>query len=163
MLANPIARGFSQVRKLASRRTNPFILATCKTLGGVCTLSSKLSSLGQQSSRPVGRPFRYGREECGASGYGDKNDSIVPMIAKAINISERLLAHPDGMRVEEIQAVTGYSRSSIYRILRTLASFGYVTRENTGRFLVDFRTPSLHRVDIPSRLAKPAGGQGFGQ
>jgi hypothetical protein len=57
---------------------------------------------------------------------------IVPMIARAIEISELLLGIGSGLRVREIHERTGYSESTIYRILRTLVAFGYVVRDPDG-------------------------------
>jgi IclR helix-turn-helix domain len=57
---------------------------------------------------------------------------IVPMIARAIEISELLLRIGSGLRVREIHERTGYSESTIYRILRTLVAFGYVVRDANG-------------------------------
>jgi DNA-binding transcriptional regulator YhcF (GntR family) len=68
---------------------------------------------------------------------------IVPMVARAINITQTLQKEDVFLSVDDLRKLTGYSRTTVYRILRTLASFGYVRREvrsgqygwcaNTGR------------------------------
>ena len=59
---------------------------------------------------------------------------MVPMIARAIDVSERLQQNNAHLSVEELCELTGYSRSTIYRILRTLAAFEYVVREPEGKY-----------------------------
>jgi DNA-binding IclR family transcriptional regulator len=57
------------------------------------------------------------------------------MVARAIHITETLQKEDGFLSVDELLMVTGYSRTTIYRILRTLASFGYVHREvRSGRY-----------------------------
>jgi hypothetical protein len=59
---------------------------------------------------------------------------IVPMVARAIVIWERLQQSSGALSIDYLCDVTGYSRTSIYRILRTLAIFGYVVRESPGEY-----------------------------
>jgi len=59
---------------------------------------------------------------------------IVPIIARAIDISELLQGYDSGLSVKEIQGLTGYPASTIYRILRTLVAFGYVVRDLGGTY-----------------------------
>jgi hypothetical protein len=59
---------------------------------------------------------------------------IIPMVARTLEITERLQEGAP-LTVDDIQRLTGYSRSTIYRILRTLAAFGYVDRAmNRGEY-----------------------------
>lgn len=64
----------------------------------------------------------------------ERESYLVPIIAKAIEISEQLQACDAGLRVKDIQGLTGYSLSTIYRILRTLLAFGYVRRDLSGYY-----------------------------
>jgi DNA-binding IclR family transcriptional regulator len=59
---------------------------------------------------------------------------MVPMIARAIDVSERLQEDDARLSVDQLCELTGYSRSTIYRILRTLAAFEYVVREPEGKY-----------------------------
>jgi IclR helix-turn-helix domain len=68
---------------------------------------------------------------------------IVPMVAKAIDISELLQEFSSGLQVRGIAELTGYSVSTIYRILRTLAAFGYVVRDSNGFYRMDSDAPKL--------------------
>jgi DNA-binding IclR family transcriptional regulator len=51
------------------------------------------------------------------------------MVARAIHITQTLQKDEGYLTVEDLHRLTGYSRTTIYRILRTLVSFGYVGRE----------------------------------
>jgi uncharacterized membrane protein len=54
---------------------------------------------------------------------------IVPMVARAIHITQTLQNENGCLTLDDLLKVTGYSRTTVYRILRTLVSFGYVRRE----------------------------------
>jgi IclR helix-turn-helix domain len=77
-------------------------------------------------------PFGESRGHGTHTAIREQESYIVPMIARAIEISELLLGIDSGLRVREIYERTGYSESSIYRILRTLVAFGYVVRDPDG-------------------------------
>jgi hypothetical protein len=51
-----------------------------------------------------------------------------------------------GLRVEDLRNMTGYSRTTIYRILRTLAACGYILRDPRGSYrLNDTVVPAVDR------------------
>ena len=72
------------------------------------------------------------------------------MIAKAIDISEYLRVSDSGLSVKDIQRLTGYSSSTIYRILRTLVAFGYVGRDLSGCYRLTRFAP-LNETDSTSK------------
>lgn len=51
------------------------------------------------------------------------------MVARAIHITQTLRKEDAFLTLDDLLKVTGYSRTTIYRILRTLASFGYIQHE----------------------------------
>jgi hypothetical protein len=57
---------------------------------------------------------------------------LVPCLFKAVQMIEALREMRSGLRVEDFQGRTGYSRSTIYRILRTLSVCDYVVRASGG-------------------------------
>jgi hypothetical protein len=60
------------------------------------------------------------------------NSYLVPCVFKAVQMVEALRKTRAGLRVEDFLNMTGYSRSTIYRILRTLVACGYIARDNAG-------------------------------
>jgi DNA invertase Pin-like site-specific DNA recombinase len=54
---------------------------------------------------------------------------IVPILFKAIQIIELLRLESDGLRIEYIHRMTGISRSTVYRIVRTLTASGYLRQD----------------------------------
>jgi IclR helix-turn-helix domain len=61
--------------------------------------------------------------DLGNAGY------LVPCLLKAMQMIDVLRETRAGMRVEDFRELTKYSRSTIYRILRTLIAFEYVVRD----------------------------------
>lgn len=59
---------------------------------------------------------------------------LVPMVCKTIDIVELLSRERDGLQIEDIHRITGFAKSSIYRIVRTLVSKGYVEHCASGRY-----------------------------
>jgi hypothetical protein len=59
---------------------------------------------------------------------------LVPCVFKAVQMIEALRETPVGLRVEDFVGMTGYSRSTIYRILRTLVACGYLVRDSGGYY-----------------------------
>jgi len=58
---------------------------------------------------------------------------VIPMVARTLDITERLQEEA-GLTVDDLRHLTGYSRSTIYRILRTLDTFGYIDRGPQGHY-----------------------------
>jgi hypothetical protein len=57
---------------------------------------------------------------------------LVPCVFKAVRMIDALREARRGLRVEEFRVMTGYARSTIYRILRTLIACEYLTRGSGG-------------------------------
>jgi hypothetical protein len=57
---------------------------------------------------------------------------LVPCVFKAVRMIEALRESRTGLRVEDFRSMNGYSRSTIYRILRTLIACDYIIREAGG-------------------------------
>ena len=61
---------------------------------------------------------------------------IVPVLLKSIQIIELLAKSPDGLRIDEIQRRTKIARSTVYRVVRTLAVCGHLTHRGNGAYAV---------------------------
>jgi len=59
---------------------------------------------------------------------------LVPCVVKAVQIIETLRTAHAGLRVEDFLGSTGYARSTVYRILRTLMACDYVRRDRRGAY-----------------------------
>ena len=68
-----------------------------------------------------------------------KNSSyLVPCVFKAVHMIQALRETGTGLQVEDLRRMTGYSRTTIYRILRTLAACGYIFRESGGVYRLNY-------------------------
>ena len=67
---------------------------------------------------------------------GEQRSHIVPMLSRALHIIEIMKKQRAYMTSQQITAITGYSRSSVYRILRTLAAHDYVLEDDKSGFLL---------------------------
>ena len=83
----------------------------------------------------------------------DSESYIVPMVARAIDISELLQEFNSGLHVKGIKELTGYADSTIYRILRTLAAFGYVARDSNGVYRLNTKTLRMRKT-LPIQAKK---------
>jgi hypothetical protein len=63
---------------------------------------------------------------------------LVPCVFKAVHMIEALRENSTGLRVDDLHRMTGYSRTTIYRILRTLAACGYILRESGGSYRLNY-------------------------
>jgi len=63
---------------------------------------------------------------------------LVPCVFKAVQMIEALREARAGMRVEDFRVRTGYSRSTIYRILRTLSACKYAIRDRGGFYRLNY-------------------------
>jgi biotin operon repressor len=59
---------------------------------------------------------------------------LVPMVVRAMEILSLLETERRALRLEEIHKKTGYARTSIYRLLRTLVACGYLFETGTGHY-----------------------------
>ena len=65
---------------------------------------------------------------------------LVPNLDRALSIIEVLADHPEGMTIKHIVQLMGLPKSSVFRILLTLAERNYAMRdEKTGRYALSAR------------------------
>ena len=68
---------------------------------------------------------------------------IIPVLSKALLIMDLLRNSEHALNVAEISASTGISKSTVYRILRTLSAYGYLPDGASGiysfRRMQDYR------------------------
>ena len=57
---------------------------------------------------------------------------LVPVLVKAFTIIDILQETPRSLTVDELSRKLGYSKSTVYRILRTLAAYGYMPDSESG-------------------------------
>lgn len=63
---------------------------------------------------------------------------LVPCVLKAVHMIEALRETGTGLRVENLRSMTGYSRTTIYRILRTLVACGYIHSDSRGSYRLNY-------------------------
>jgi hypothetical protein len=68
---------------------------------------------------------------------------LVPCVFKAVQMIEALREVGEGLGVETLRSMTGYSRTTIYRILRTLIVCGYIRRTSGGCYRLNAVVPSV--------------------
>jgi len=59
---------------------------------------------------------------------------LVPCVFKAVQMIEVLRETSSGLRVEDFRSMTGFPKTTIYRILRTLVACQYVIRDSGGSY-----------------------------
>lgn len=68
------------------------------------------------------------------SSHSRNSSYLVPCVFKAVHMIEALRETGTGLRVEDLRRMTGYPRTTIYRILRTLIACGYIDRTSGGSY-----------------------------
>jgi hypothetical protein len=69
---------------------------------------------------------------------------LAPCVFKALHMIEALRETGTGLRVENLRSMTGYSRTTIYRILRTLIACNYIRRTSGGSYRLNSTvTPAI--------------------
>jgi hypothetical protein len=61
---------------------------------------------------------------------------IVPVLMKSVQILELLGSKPQGLRIEQIHQRTGFAKTTVYRIVRTLVVSGYLVHSGDGTYAV---------------------------
>ena len=100
-----------------------------------------------------------------------RNDRyLMPCVWKAIQTIEMLRNTPSGLRVNDLQEMTGYSRVTIYRILRTLTLCGYTIYDCAGLYRLNqtILLPGERNAESPAEAAgasnlkfRPESDSGF--
>lgn len=79
-------------------------------------------------------------------------NSLTPSVRRTIEVLEGLLAHPEGLSLKQLLATVDSSRSSLFLLLNTLKSLGYVEQsERRGRYRAGARLLAW-RAAAPSVL-----------
>jgi hypothetical protein len=63
---------------------------------------------------------------------------LVPCVIRTVRMIEALRESGTGLRVENLQSMTGYPRTTIYRILRTLVACEYIRRDSGGSYRLNY-------------------------
>ncbi|MEM1486349.1 IclR family transcriptional regulator [Oscillospiraceae bacterium PP1C4] len=64
-----------------------------------------------------------------------ENQPGVQSLERAFDLIENLSLNPDGMQLMELSAATGLHKSTVHRLLASLAALGYIKKdENTGKY-----------------------------
>jgi ribose transport system substrate-binding protein len=69
---------------------------------------------------------------------------LIPILSKALDVLELLERQHGPVGLEEIHGTTQISRTSLYRILKTLAHRGYVSQAQNGQYRLAARPRRLH-------------------
>lgn len=76
----------------------------------------------------------------------DKQKYGVPMLEKGLDLLELLAEYPLGLTVQEVVAVLNHSKTSTYRIMKSLEERGYIRkREETNQYLL---SPKFLRLGL---------------
>jgi hypothetical protein len=59
---------------------------------------------------------------------------FVPCVLRTLEILDALRHARPGLRIEDLRATSRASRSTTYRIVRSLLHSGYIERDTTGRY-----------------------------
>ena len=62
------------------------------------------------------------------------HSELVQSLLRGLDILKHISARPDGMRLNELTAVTGLKKPTLHNLLRTLAAKGFVYKDNMNRF-----------------------------
>lgn len=65
---------------------------------------------------------------------GTDREYVVPILLKAAHILEIFSEVEEDMSIADIKGACGYSRSTIYRIVRTLVVCGYLTNVDNHKY-----------------------------
>ena len=66
---------------------------------------------------------------------------IIPVLSKTITIIRLLEGSKGPLKISEIAACTGISKSTVYRILRTLSAHGLLPQGSNGIYTFHFADP----------------------
>ena len=75
--------------------------------------------------------------------YSSGRTYHVPILSKALEIIELLQTRNQGVSIEDVYRQTRFSKSSVYRILKTLEQRGYLDRKEDGRYRLMARPSKL--------------------
>ena len=62
------------------------------------------------------------------------NSDLVQSLLRGLDIVELLVAHPEGMHLNDLAAQAGLKKPTAHNLLRTLVSRGFAARDEAGRY-----------------------------
>lgn len=71
------------------------------------------------------------------------NSELVQSLLRGLDILKHISNRPDGMRLNELTAVTGLKKPTLHNLLRTLIARGFVFKDNMNRFNIG---PALYEI-----------------
>jgi hypothetical protein len=94
---------------------------------------------------------------------------FVPCVLTAVEIIDALRDARAGLRVEDLRSAARGSRSTVYRIVRTLSRSGYILRDELGCYhlnsgVFQFSTdPLLHQATSSRNGTSPSPQESYGE
>jgi len=82
--------------------------------------------------------------------HGAKSSYVIPVLSKSLDVLELLEQHKRPLSLEQIYQRTGISKTTVFRILKTLVHRGYVARPEDGQYRL---------ISRPRKLRFGFGGQ----
>jgi len=81
---------------------------------------------------------------------------LIPILSKALDVLELLENSQAPVALEDVYQKTKISRTSVYRILKTLAHRGYVAQAQNGLYRLVSRPAACASVSPPIALRCPS-------
>ena len=83
------------------------------------------------------------------------HSELVQSLLRGLDILRHISSRPDGMRLNELAAVTGLKKPTLHNLLRTLAARGFVFKDSMNRFNIGHAFYEIAGTGIEAqRLAK---------
>lgn len=79
------------------------------------------------------------------------HSELVQSLLRGLDILKHISTRPDGMRLNELTAVTGLKKPTLHNLLRTLAARGFVFKDNMNRFNIG---PALYEISGSGTLTR---------
>jgi len=86
----------------------------------------------------------------------DKEKSKILVLEKAFIIQERLAHYPQGISLGVLSSKVKMNKSTVYRILDTLYSMGYVVKKGDGKYRLGFKYYELSQAILDTHLKSTA-------
>lgn len=79
------------------------------------------------------------------------HSELVQSLLRGLDILKHISNHPDGMRLNELTAVTGLKKPTLHNLLRTLIARGFVFKDGMNRFNIG---PAVYEIAGSGALAR---------
>jgi hypothetical protein len=95
---------------------------------------------------------------------GEQPGQLVLGVWKAIQVVEILREMPAGLRADDLRERAGYSRTTVYRILKTLTACDYILRDSGGVYRLNDEvllpsTGQMHRAIASTNSEEQSASQ----